>query len=954
MITALLSIVQAGTLFAGVPIVLEKNQMDGNLIGTSIEVFEDRNRNLVINDIISPEYSTQFKHSASDAPSYGYSASAYWARFSVMNGTGAAVEWYLEFANQITNRIDIYSRKGTQVKKIVTTGNLFSSERDIRHVTPCIRMTDEPGMTEYYLRVQTNTRVVLPVRIWSSERIHEQIKIRAAVMAVFYGIIAIMLIYNLVIFFFSRERAYLLYVLNSLIILLFSLLNDGYLFIYVIPFNFYVINLTMSMVLFICCTSFGFTRAFLDTRLHAPFMDRFLLRPSMILLGIMAVVFLPLYLSIRIWLPAFNAPFITAINLIALLCILEMIIIGILYLVRRIRSGYFYGIGYFAFLVGGLLAFLREYNIIPITFFSDYLYHVGVIVMLVFFSLGLADYINTMRRRVMALNDGLSEKNLELMRANEELQAVNEEMEAQTETLTKAYEEMEILARALDQADEEIIITDGRGSVDYVNPAFERISGLSRESVLGKDIRQVLENDGEEDICRRALESAMGGTPWSGRINNRRPGRGRCYEDATMRPLKDLSGAITSLVIMKRDVTEQIQLQDQLFQAQKMDAIGTLVSGLAHDFNNILGGITGSMSMIEIEIARAGIEPGHDISQYLDIIKASTERAAEIIRRMLTLSRKNEPDRKPMDINDALKNVLHLCRNSLPKIVKIDFRFSEKPLIVKADPVQLEQMILNLCINASHAMTIMKPGEAQGGELRVAASAAVPGEIAAGLRPGTPDNTFYAMIEVSDEGIGINEENLAKMYEPFYSTKTREGGTGLGLTIVHRIVSQHDGFIDVKSTPGKGTMFRIFLPLSSAPPLEHGISTGSAFPEKGGGRILVIDDESSICHVASSILKEGGYYPVSTTSAVEGVELFQKDPGGFRMVIVDMSMPELSGMEVSRRLLGINPGVRVLIISGFPNDDRIEKTLLMGAAGFLEKPFTAEKLLGKVFSLLRD
>jgi two-component system, cell cycle sensor histidine kinase and response regulator CckA len=195
---------------------------------------------------------------------------------------------------------------------------------------------------------------------------------------------------------------------------------------------------------------------------------------------------------------------------------------------------------------------------------------------------------------------------------------------------------------------------------------------------------------------------------------------------------------------------------------------------------------------------------------------------------------------------------------------------------------------------------------------------------------------------------------MARLFEPFFSTKSSETGTGLGLTIVQRIVSQHDGLIDVRSLPGEGSSFRVYLPLSAEKPERDGGASPTALPARGSGRVLVIDDEQSICDVIKSILREGGYDPVVTTSPKKGIEIYEREWLNIRLVILDMSMPELSGLEELRRISGIHPGIPVLIISGFPHDERIERALEMGAAGFLGKPFSAETLLNKVLSLTRN
>ncbi len=393
--------------------------------------------------------------------------------------------------------------------------------------------------------------------------------------------------------------------------------------------------------------------------------------------------------------------------------------------------------------------------------------------------------------------------------------------------------------------------------------------------------------------------------------------------------------------------------QAQLLQAQKMEAVGTLAGGLAHDFNNMLGGIMGSLNLVEILFQRDKLPDREKILNFIQTALESTRRASDLTRQLLTLSRKSELKLAPVDVNLTMKHVMKLCKNSFPKSIELDFSIGASPLRIKADPVQMEQVLLNLCVNASHAMTSMRLENQQGGTLSVSAGHVLMGKDISSLHPGVIPGNSYVKIQVKDTGVGMDENTRQQIFDPFFTTKSKEEGTGLGLAMAYSIVKQHGGFIDVYSKPGEGSSFTVYLPSidESGSGLTDSI-TGNHRIARGSGKLLVVDDENAILQVTGGILEECGYSVIPAKGGKEALDIFTRDYASLDMVMLDLSMPGISGLEVFERMKVIDPKVIVILVSGFMEDDVLKDALSRGISGFLQKPYSAEELSIKVKELL--
>jgi PAS domain S-box-containing protein len=410
-------------------------------------------------------------------------------------------------------------------------------------------------------------------------------------------------------------------------------------------------------------------------------------------------------------------------------------------------------------------------------------------------------------------------------------------------------------------------------------------------------------------------------------------------------------------VIILEDVTELIKKGEQLVQAQKMETVGTLAGGLAHDFNNVLGGIKGAISMVNYYLKNSPSAIG-EIKEFTAIAERSTSRASSMVEQLLTLSRKSQLTFKPVDLKQAALNVLEICRSTFDKSVIINTFMPVSKAMVKADQTQIEQVLLNLLINAEHAMTLMLGEEdIRGGTINISINR-VPRQLSAHAEENTKENIpadeaeFYWEIAVKDTGVGIPREIQPKIFDPFFTTKSKGRGTGLGLSMVYSIINRHNGYVEVQSEPGEGSAFTIGLPELKQ---DYESATQEKAQEelaRGTGLILIIDDEEAIRITASKMLEAAGYDTICAVDGAAGYELYKSRQREIKAVLLDMVMPGISGLETYQKLREINPAVKVLMTSGYTNDARVQKTLEIGANGFIKKPFSLTRLSKKMSEML--
>ncbi|HLZ19581.1 MAG TPA: PAS domain S-box protein, partial [Smithellaceae bacterium] len=485
------------------------------------------------------------------------------------------------------------------------------------------------------------------------------------------------------------------------------------------------------------------------------------------------------------------------------------------------------------------------------------------------------------------------------------------------------------------------VICDEQGAPkDYrflkVNPAFEELTGLKGEAVIGRTVREIMP-DIESSWIDTFGRVALTGTPVH--FENFSRTLNKSFEVSAYSPRPGQFAAVfLDITERKRTEEERQRLQVQLSQAQKMESIGTLAGGIAHDFNNILSSVLGFT-----ELAKLKAEKGKDIINELDVVMKAGIRARDLVKQILMFSRQAEIKRMPMDIAPLIKETLKFLRASLPATIEFRQDIAVSESLVMADPVQIHQILMNLCTNAAHAM------KEKGGlinlrlhEMEITDQTELDSK---GLKRGR-----YLLLSVSDTGCGIPGEIINRIFDPFFTTKERGEGTGMGLSVVHGIVKDMEGAISVYSEPGRGTTFNILIPRCDGARVE---ATDLNSPMKtGSARILFVDDEEGVIVSGRGILEQLGYQITATTSPQEALALFTSAPDRFDLVLTDMTMPGMTGLTLSERLRKIRPDIPIVLSTGFSLGISQERIRDAGIREMVMKPMVASELSGAVYRAL--
>jgi PAS domain S-box-containing protein len=489
------------------------------------------------------------------------------------------------------------------------------------------------------------------------------------------------------------------------------------------------------------------------------------------------------------------------------------------------------------------------------------------------------------------------------------------------------------LVTVVEQAAESIVITDTHGAMLYVNPAFEKTSGYTAAEALGQNPRILKSGRQDLEFYRHMWEMLARGEKWTGRLCNRRKDGALYEEDVTIIPVRNGAGQIVNYTAVKRDVTHEVQLEGQLRQSQKMEAVGQLAGGVAHDFNNIIVAL-----LMQIDLLEMGGALSAEVDAGLKQIRAVAGRAAELTRQLLLFSRRQVMQPRPLDLNELVANFARLLQRLIREDVRLQLQLHPVPLRVHADPGMLEQVLMNLAVNARDAM----PG---GGQLLIETTETNVDQAEAELNPEAVPGA-YVCISVSDTGGGVPPEILPRIFEPFFTTKEVGKGTGLGLATVFGIVKQHNGWLKVDNEPGRGATFRIYLPATAAPASAAAPAASRAKPAGGSETILLAEDELMVRKLVRSILERHGYQVLAADTGVEALKLWREHRGSVALLLTDLVMPGgLSGLELARQMQAENSLLKVVFISGYSAEIAGRELQLHSGENFVQKPFTTEQLL---------
>ncbi len=511
----------------------------------------------------------------------------------------------------------------------------------------------------------------------------------------------------------------------------------------------------------------------------------------------------------------------------------------------------------------------------------------------------------------------------------------------------KLLETRNLLKNAINAMSSIIISIDEGGTITQWNNAAAGSTGIDADNAVGKSLWELMPVFSKYRISHAEV------------IRNMQPmefyresfgGFDNKFYNVYLYPL--VSNGSEGTLIRLDDITELDKVEMELRQIQKMESIGLLAGGFAHDFNNVLMGITGTLSLVEYKLNKQEPFQEDELKDFVGMMLSSSRRAADLVQQLLSLARKQELSFSPVDLNSAIKHVMNICENTFDKSIELKPVYHDKNAMVNADPGQIEQVLLNLCVNAGHAMTIMRDkNDPRGGVLTVEIERITADNHFCSIHPEAKEIEYWT-ISVSDTGVGMDGKTMAKIFDPYFSTKEKGKGTGLGLPIVYGIIKQHNGFIDVYSEKGIGSTFKVFLPV-----IHQGIVEGTTPDEKesiptGEGLILLVDDEEPVRLVARAILEKCGYTVMCAVDGQEGVNMFKKHHSRIKAVVLDLVMPKKSGLDAYIEMKKIDNKARVLIASGFKQDERIEAALKLGAQGCIQKPFTMESLAKSIHAIV--
>ncbi len=497
------------------------------------------------------------------------------------------------------------------------------------------------------------------------------------------------------------------------------------------------------------------------------------------------------------------------------------------------------------------------------------------------------------------------------------------------------------LAAAVEHAAESIMITSPDGTIQYVNPAFERLSGYTRAEALGRT-PNILRSGRMDDAFYQALWATLNsGRVWQGRFINKTKSGQLLEQEATISSIRDDRDNIINFVSVARDVTHEVELEAQLRQAQKMEAIGTLAGGIAHDFNNMLSPILGYA-----ELALTEVEHGSELWYSLNEIFNAGKRASGLVKQILAFSRRSEQERKLLQLETIVKECTQLLRGSLPSTISIRLDLQDCPAVI-ADPTQMHQVVMNLGTNAYHAMR-------EGGGVLTVRLQPVHVTLDSPMLGSDLPVGAYVQMSIGDTGLGMSEETMERIFEPYFTTKKVGEGTGLGLATVHGIVKGHKGHILVDSRPGHGTEFKVFIPMAT--PIDE--LNRDALPRNrawhGTERILLVDDEPAIVAMLTRGLQSMGYRVEGHTDSVKALSALTERPDQYDILISDQTMPRLTGLELARHALQLRPEFPVILATGFSDTVNEQIALEVGVRQFLLKPASPRTIAEHIRKILRD
>ncbi|WP_414564936.1 ATP-binding protein [Anabaena sp. CCY 9613] len=483
-------------------------------------------------------------------------------------------------------------------------------------------------------------------------------------------------------------------------------------------------------------------------------------------------------------------------------------------------------------------------------------------------------------------------------------------------------------AALLDIATDAIFVHDLDDPVLFWNKAAEKLYGWQKAEAIGKKTQELWQEK-NESLLQTALKHLIQHGSWEGELHQRTKLGQDIIVQSRWTLVKDFGNRPQSILVVNTDITQKKQLEAQFLRAQRLESIGTLASGIAHDLNNVLAPIMMTAQLLELHI--------HDerSRRLLPILLANAKRGADLVNQVLSFTRGLEGERTLLQLKHLIIEIQQIIKETFPKFIEVTSQIPPNLWNVTGDATQLHQVLMNLCVNARDAMP-------NSGRLKILAENLVIDENYTKMHLDAQVGS-YVVITVSDTGIGIPSEILDRIFEPFFTTKEVGKGTGLGLSTVLGIVKSHGGFINVYSEPRRGTQFKVYLPAQQT--TETIEEAEQSFPQGNRELILVVDDEVAIRDITKTSLESHNYQAITASDGIEAIALYAEHRDEISLVLTDMAMPAMDGMTTIRTLQKINPKVKIIAISGLATTDKVDAAYDIGIKAFLAKPYTANQLL---------
>jgi two-component system, cell cycle sensor histidine kinase and response regulator CckA len=502
----------------------------------------------------------------------------------------------------------------------------------------------------------------------------------------------------------------------------------------------------------------------------------------------------------------------------------------------------------------------------------------------------------------------------------------------------KSEETLRKLWRSVEQSADTVIIMDRSGVMEYVNPAFETLTGYSRQEAIGQTLGILKSEQQAGELYEEMWNTVLSGNVFRGIVMNRKKNGDTLIIEKALTPLRDANGEITHFISTGRDITDQRKLESDLRQAQKMDAIGRLAGGVAHDFNNLLLVISAYAELMLDSLAE-----GDPLRRNVGEIITASRRAADLTRQLLAFGRKQMQSLQVLDLNSAIGEITVMLPRLIGEDIEMVFVPGQELGKVKADPVQIEQVVMNLAANARDAMP-------DGGTLTIETATVQVDESYVQRHSIVPIGD-YVLLTVTDSGQGIAPEHLPHIFEPFYTTKEAGKGTGLGLATVYGIVKQNGGFVWVYSEPGLGTTFKIYLPRVHSETSELRIAEPVERSHRGCETLLLVEDEASVRQASLHFLTRSGYTVLEANDGAEALRVSRQHGGPIHLMITDVVMPKMGGPKLAELLADERPDMKVLFVSGYAENNVLPQGKI-DHTRFLQKPFSLKTLARKVREVL--